>query len=223
MNKQKVTLILTPTTGGALVNGQLLVKRGGATSYQNASARIRVVANLDANTLVGATVGQTQLASVNSPSISAYATATSGKSSVSLNINGTQVAAQDINLTGGADSTLVVYGALASPQVTLVNDNNRLPASAKAKTRLLNFMNGTGSTLTLSADYTAIASSVGQGQASDYTTIKSQTYSRIEVTNPSSTQPIYLATDIAIENQAVYSLFVLGTQTAPVSVLRRER
>jgi hypothetical protein len=78
--------------------------------------------------------------------------------------------------------------------------------------------------LTLTVDYTALASSVAQATASSYSSSQSaSTTATLEVTSSLSSTALYSLTDLTLSAQSVYSVFLFGDSTAVSGLLRKER
>jgi hypothetical protein len=120
--------------------------------------------------------------------------------------------------------TLLVYGDAAAAQLSVLLDDNR-PASlgANTKLRLVHALNGLGGSVSLNADYVTVADNIAYGAASTAASITASTTIRLEATTPLKTTPLYLATDVTLVAQKVYTLFMLGDASAPVVVMKRDR
>jgi hypothetical protein len=224
-NQQVVTFILTTTPGGVLLHG-LRVDQGGApVAHKNVSARVRLLAGTTANGSVAATVNGVTLATgLRSPTVGAYALVPAGALATSITVNGTNVPTSGLTASPGADLTLMVLGAPGAPSVTLLADDNKPPlTSTYAKLRLVHAVNGLASTITLTADYSAVATDVSFAGASTPMQIPASTTYRLEATSPLSASAIYLATDVTLQATRVYTVFMFGDDTAPIGVLRRDR
>lgn len=223
---QVATLLLTPATGGVLLNGTLLVQQGTATALANTQARARVVAAVGGNGKVTATLGGTTVASaLTAPGVGAYGLITGGASvPVVLSVNGSAVTVPNQALAAGGDHTLLVWGSAAAPQLTVLSDDNRLPTSTtQARLRLVNGLNGLGAGLDLEADFSALATNVAEGSASAYGLVNASTAMRLEVKSPLSGTALYTLTDAKIDAKSLYTVFMLGDGSAPQALLRRER
>ncbi len=221
-NKKLNTVVLLPTTGGALLNALVLEQEKAAVTALTTSARLRLVAGLDQGERVAVTVGDNRALSNSSPSISSYVTIASGQQSIAITANGQPLTTIAADLAAGSDNTLITYGSASSASAKIVSDSNRLPTqSSRLKMRLVNGFASTNGALTLSADYLPVASGVALGTASAYSTVTSGVYSRIDVAEGNT--PIYVATDITLQTGGVYSVFQLGTRANPVGVIRRDR
>jgi hypothetical protein len=226
-NQQVGTVILTPTAGGTLANGSVLIQDADYTASRNTSARVRLFAAVSNGASVSATAGTTPIAtSVVAPVVGPYANVPSG-SALAITVNGASVAAPATPLAAGSDSTLMVYGSAASPTATLIADDNHLPAaSSNYKLRLVNGLTGAAPPLSMDVNFIPVATSVAPGSASPYTVLTATplTATQISVTSPNSPTPI-LTTAPSLQGSAVYTLFMLGDAAAsPAGAqLRRDR
>lgn len=231
-----LTLVVTPGTSGVLVQGMLVEQGGNATLLGNAKARVRVVASLANNASVAVTVGSTQIMSTTlSPSIGSYVTLNSSTSvpvAVTITDDGSTfgkgyVGGVGLNaaLAAGGDYTILVHGTVANPQVTVITDLNRLPTVAtNAKVRLIHAASDlAASGMSLTVNYSAMASNVAFGSASTYSEVASSTNSIIDVTNPLALSSVYTASAVTLSAGAVYTVFILMGTKGPVGLLRRER
>lgn len=220
------TLILTPSQGGVLVNAIGMVQQGSVTAYSNTLARARVVAAVAGNGKVTATIGSTLLAGnlVSPNPYAGYTQMTAGTQlPVSLSVNGTAVAVANQALVAGGDYTLLVWGSAASPQFTLVSDDNRLPTNtANAKLRLVNAMVGTAAApLTLVSDVAGtIASSIDPGSASAFfSSLPASSSVRLQVISPLAVSALVDAQNQNILAKGVYTMYVFGDPVASPSTL----
>ena len=219
--KKHATLVLTPGSGGVLVNGRTILQQGASTAQKNTKARLRVVAGADAAGNVAVTVGTRTLAGgLRSPSVGPYQLVDAGDAAVTVRINGSVVSSQTRALTAGADYTLLAYG---TGSVALTADDNRLPTlTSRVKLRLVHGVAG-AEPLTLSVDYLALASDLAVGTASAYSTINAASSARVDVTAASAVAPVYTATEVNLQSLGVYTVFVLGGNSTPTGVIRKER
>ena len=222
-NQQVATVVLTPTVGGTLANGAVLIQQGTYTAVRNTSARVRLVAAIGGNPIVSATAGSAVLANnAVAPIVGAYALVPS-TASLAVSVNNVAIAAPTGTLTPGSDATLVVYGSSPATAVsTVIADDNHLPTTtSNVRMRLFNGLTGAATPLTLTADFSVVASNVQPGTASAYSIIASNTSMRLDVT--SSTQSVYSESGLNVRGNSVYTLFILGDATAPAHLLRSDR
>lgn len=219
------TLILTATDGGLLVNGMRMVQKGAVTNFANTQSRMRTVGALSGGATVSATVnGQTMLPTALSPSLGEYQTTTSGAATLAVNINGSPITVAAPTLKAGGDYTLLVWGDAATPKISVITDDNRLPSiSGNVKVRLINALASAPSGLTLNLDYSAVASNVLPGTSSTPASTSSTTASLLEVSTPTSITPVFRRTDLALVANGVYTVFVFPNPTAADGTLRKER
>ncbi|SEL26950.1 protein of unknown function [Roseateles sp. YR242] len=213
------TLILTGSNGGLLVNGMQLVQKGTLTNYANTNARVRLVSGLTSAGLSASAGGTPLLTASSSPAIGSYVKVTAGTPAVTLTVNGTSVTVSAPTLVAGNDYTLLVYGDAASPTVTLLSDDNKLPTtSTTAKIRLLNGLTGNTSAMTLYVDYSVKATGVTPGSVSTPVQMTATTDSLVTVNSSSSSTPLFSQSDTTITAQGVYTVFLLGDGTSATTV-----
>jgi Domain of unknown function (DUF4397) len=142
-SQEVAALVLTPTTGGTLVNGAVLAQQGPYTAGRNTSARVRLAAAVSNGATVSAGAGAAVIANnVVAPSVGGYVIVPAA-APINVSVNGASVAAPAAKLAAGSDSTLLVYGSAAAPTASLIADDNHLPAtSGNLKLRLLNGLTG---------------------------------------------------------------------------------
>ncbi|MGQ3052225.1 MAG: DUF4397 domain-containing protein [Roseateles sp.] len=225
------TLILTATDGGVLVNGITLVQKGVAKNFANTQSRVRTVAALSAAGAVTSSLnGQTMFNGAISPLISDYVTTASGASTLNVAVNGVNRAFAAPTLGVGKDATLLVWGDPANPQLTVLDDDNRLPTvSGEVKIRLVNALPTSGAGLNVA--FGSIASNVAAGSASTFgTTSSSATGVQVDLTVPAGT--IYTNSALVFPANSVWTFFAVPTTsgvttTAPIAGLaalpKRER
>jgi Domain of unknown function (DUF4397) len=225
-NQQVLTLVLTATTGGVLVDGWLVTQQAAVSAQTNASARIRVAANIAAGGTVAATANGVSLDSsaLVSPAVDTYALVPAG--ALSIVVNGTACVVGNPNAAAGADLTLLVLGTSASPQCSLLSDDNTLPLGGRAKLRLVNGVNGLVGNISLTADANLVAQNVALGTASTAATVATTgNISQLQVNSqgnlplPPGSPPF----DLTLQSQGVYSVFMLGNSAAAVEIVRADR
>lgn len=224
-SRQRVTLVLTPTRGGVLVNALALVQQGGVVSQPVAHARVRAVAGTAAGSTVSASAGGVSvLGNVASPAVGAYVLVPAGDVTPAVVVDGNAVAAASRTLVAGADYTLLVGGTAAAAGLSWLADDNALPTTAnQARLRLVNGVAGATGPLAMTIDFLPLASDVVAGSASDYGLVDASTTARIAVTAAGTAQPLHSAIDQRLDAAGVYSLFVVGEASAPTGILRKDR
>lgn len=219
------TLVLTTTPGGVLVNSLFIDQKSTVTGVANPSARIRLVAGAGGNGTVAATINGTSLSSgLRSPTVGAYALVPAGSLSGSVTLEGTALTLPTATLAAGSDSTLLVTSAGGAGTATLIADDNK-PAitSSNAKLRLVHGVGALGSSITLTADYSAVATDTPVNSASTPAAITAGTDMRLEATTPTAASSLFLDSAVTLVAGKVYTLFMLGDANAPAGVLRRDR
>ena len=223
-DKGVATLILTSTQGGMLANAIFLPQEGQPTKYANTKARLRGAVGLangaNASIQVG---GQSVLSAATAGVIgSRYTLLDAGSVPVALAVNGTAVPVANLNLTAGADFTLLVWSNANGAQTSLVNDDNRLP-SGGTKLRLLNGMSTLAAPITLSVDFSPVIEGTQTGQVSDEIEITSGTDRQFDVSNTSTAQNLLTRSSITLQSSSVYTFFMTDNGATPIGVLRRDR
>lgn len=206
-------LVLTPTSGGALVDGALVEEDGAVSFVRNSKARVRVVAALPAGTgqnpVIRTTVGGTTLSTVTTPSVgSNYDLVPAGATTYTVSIDNVPLTSLPDNLfASGGDYTILVYGTSApAADVNVLRDNNRLPGTG-SRIRLVNGGVATAG-LALSANSISLVSEVFFGDASAYSTVTAGS-NVLVVTSPAVAFTTYSTTQ-TIASTSVYTLFVLN-------------
>lgn len=222
---ERITLVLQSATSGVLVHAIKVVQRGAVTAYQNTSARLRLVASVASAGRVGLANGDTTLvASLTSPGIGVYQLVAAGSLTPTVTVGGTAVGTTAQTLTAGGDYTMLVYGNAAAPTVSTLFDNNRLPTiDDRAKMRVVNGLVAQ-SQLTLSLDAVTVATAVAPGAGSEPTHVQTNDEAVIEVYGD-AVDPLYSSatTPVSIDDDHVYTVFMLDGASAPVARLARER
>ncbi len=224
-NRQALTLVLTPSSGGTLVNALLLVQSGALTRLDNVHARVRVAPGVTNNGAVTVVQGTAALATnLSWPAVGAYALVPAGAAAFNISVDGNSVGAPAGTLAAGGDYTLLVYGLAASAQAALIADNNRLPTTAgEGLVRLVNGVAGLASPLSMSFDSVSVASSVAAGAASTpYVGITDTTTGVITVTSPGAGS-VFTATARTVRTGRVYTVFVIGAAGAVEGALVQDR
>ncbi len=219
---QAEVVAFTPTSGGGLVNGMLIVQGGTATSMAMNYARVRIAAELPtANTPVAATVGTTAVVASNAPYVGPYSLVPAGGPLTSITVaTNTTVTPPTTTLTAGSDYTLVVYGS--TPTAALFADDNGYPGNSVANIRVVNAAPSSGTVnLYLNATFTTSATYATTAAASSYVGITPSTSESISLVGstvislPSSTTNFVAG--------SVYSVFVYETGSGTAGFLVEDR
>ena len=186
-NQQILTLVLTPTTGGSLVDGLIIFQQGqtllagqqAVTSYKNGSARVRVAASFLAGSapITSATANGVSVlgSNLSSGNISSYVVVPlNGSTQASpqlpgvsatplplvIKVNNTTVSSITTAVPG-ADLTLLATGSTATPTYSLLNDDNTLASSGYSKLRLVNGVNNLTGSISLTYNGTQSIPAIG--------------------------------------------------------------
>ncbi len=228
--KKYSTLVITAGAGGVLVNGTLIQQQGTATALKGNKARVRLAAGVGtAGATVSASVGSTTVSgSVASPRVGGYVLVNAGTAELTVRVNGNVASTSSRTFADGGDYTVLAYGTEASPKVSLLADDNRLPsATTRAKVRLVHGAEGE-SPITLALDFQPLQpSDIVLGAGSSYYAADSTTATRLEVTSLTATQPLFTQVGTTdgklLQSQGVYTVFMLGGKAAAEGVFRRDR
>lgn len=224
-SQQITTLVLTTTPGGVLVNGLFIDQKSSVTARPNASARVRLVAGAAAGGTVAATTNGVSLsAGLRSPTVGSYLLVPAGALSGSAILDGTALALPSATLAAGSDSTLLVSSANGTGTATLIADDNRPALStSNAKLRLVHGVGNLGGAMTLTADYSALATDTPVNGASIPASLAAGSAMRLEASSPVASGALFLDDEVTLVAGKVYTLFMLGDANAPAGVLRRDR
>lgn len=205
--KRIVTVILARGAGGYLLNAIVLDQQGAATQALNASARARVATSVPV--AVDVSVNGTAIAAgLPSPNVGPYVLVPAGPVTVTVNGIGV-VPVAPLTAAPGADVTVLLTGA--APTATLLADDNTASSSSArpVKLRLVNGLNGTTGTATLTLNNVLVGSGAAPGQASGYTQVASSAgLARLEARL--GTLSFYFDPGATLESGRVYTLFLLG-------------
>lgn len=223
-SKQVATLVITPTQGGVLVNSLLISQQGSVGSYSTSNARARVVAAVADYGQVTATLGgSTLMSSTVAPNIGEYQTVAAGASTLAVTVAGIAQPAAAPTLTAGNDYTVLVWGEPAAPQISILSDDNRLPSSGYAKFRLINAVARLNAGLTMTLDYSAIATNILPGSSSTPSAVSYSSSSLLQVSSPTSGTPVFSIAELPVVSSGVYTVFMMGGANSIAGTLRRER
>jgi hypothetical protein len=220
-NRQVATLVLTPGSGGVLIQALLLTQQGSVAALSATQARVRVATGLSNVNVQLA--GTTLLSGLGTAAVTAYSVQPSGNTSLSVSVGGVGVAVPAMSLSAGADYTLLVHGAATAPLVQWIVDDNTLPSDrTQAKARLLNGVAGLSGALSMTIDSSPVAVGVAAGSASAYALEVPGTTARVVVAADGGVT-VFSAIDQTFAAASNYTVFVLGDAAAPAGVLRKDR
>lgn len=225
-SQQVVTLALTRSRGGALLNAVRIDQQGAVTALDNPSARVRLVADGASAAAVSASANGVVLSSgTASPSVGAYKLVDAGTLSPTVTIAGTPVSSGSLTAEAGADLTLLVAGTATEPTLRLLEDAN-LPSTSSSKPvkiRLVNGLNGASGSLLMTVDGDVVADGIAFGAASSATNVAaSSATATLEVSLGGAV--LKSIGDVTLSSARVYTYFVLGDATGTVTgVLRADR
>jgi Domain of unknown function (DUF4397) len=222
---QVATIVLTPTSGGMLVNALLIPQQGSVTSYKNPNARIRGAVGISNGTKATLAVNGTTLLSNATVGIisSTYQQVKAGSLPVTVVVDGTAATIPNQTVTAGADYTLLVWSDAGGTQATLISDDNRAPeVSGNVKIRLMNGMSALAGPISFTVNFSPTADDVAVGEASSYTEIAAGSDFEIDVKDALTSSALFSKTGVSLTGGAVYTMFMYNGAT-PSATLRRDR
>lgn len=219
---QVVTIALTPSAGGTLINGSTLIQQGAYTASRNTNARVRLAAAVSGGATVSAVASNGTVIDGGSASPTfGFYTLVPANSTFNISVNGASVAGPSAPLTAGSDSTLLVYGAPALPTTSLIIDDNSAPSDATTtRLRLINGVTGSTGTLTLTANTAPVGINVPSGSASTYVAVVGSTNPFNFVLSSSSNGTFPPINTNILNPNTTYTVFAGGDVSAPVLLIR---
>lgn len=220
-----VTIIITESAGGYLVNADVLPQQGSLTTELNPDARVRAVVGLTTGSAISVSLGSTSLLSNATPTdIGTYQLVPIGTQAVTVSINGVAASSPDETLAAGQDYTLLVYQTASGIEESWLLDTNRLPTNGDASLRLVHAMSGLTDPISLAVNSVPVASDVSPGDASGYDSgIVATTTDSLSVTDTTTSQQLYSQSPVSFTSQGVYTLFMFGSAASPNGVLNQDR
>lgn len=222
-----VSLVLTDTQGGVLVNAILLPQRAEPLRFDNDNVRLRVASGLSTGTAVSVDLRGSEIVSrrpARSFFAASYLAVDPGPAPVTVRLDGVAVASDSFTLEPGRDYTLLVWDESGAVRLTLLPDTNVVPADGRAAVRLLHGMSGLGESVSMSMNYLPVAEFVDPGAASDYYELDPGGGYRLEVTNATSLESLLVREEVALQAGGVYTFFVAGGGGSAVAgTLRKDR
>lgn len=218
---QVATLLLTPTTGGAMVGAAWMVDKGAVSLLPVNQARVRLAAPQAGQ--VSLQVGNTVVsAPVGAPLLGGYQVVNAGQQAVSATWQGSLLALPAVTLAPGTDQTLLVNPSLA-PSGHWVLDDNRAPtAEGKARVRLLHGLAGQTAPLQMQVDLLPVASDIAPPAASGYSVVDAGSR-RITVRVGASGTALLDLPGQTLDAGRVYTVFPVEGTPPAAGIIRRDR
>lgn len=219
------TILLTPASGGALLNGSLVVQQGAYTASRNTNARVRLAAAVTPGASVAASSSSGVVINGGSasPSLDFSYALVPAADSLNITVGGASVGAPAGKLPVGGDVTLLVYGT-GTPSATLVADDNRLPSDqTTVKLRLINGVTGNTGNLTLTANNTPVGIGIAPGTAAPAYALVPGSANPIQfvLTSSSVANPLMLSNAAQVLSAATtYTVLAGGDVSAPSLLIR---
>jgi hypothetical protein len=180
-SRQIATVVLTPGSGGVLVQALRLAQQGRIEVLAGAHARVR--ANAGVGSVVARAGGVTLLDGSSVPAVGDYQLVPAGTPTVALTVDGAPVAVPAQALAAGSVYSLLVRGSAGAPVASWLADDNRPPTVAtRARIRLVHGVGGLDAPLSMTLDATPVAESVPAGTASTPKDVDARTDGRLRVT-----------------------------------------
>ena len=224
-----VTIAIMPALGGKLVNVDVLEQgtSGTSTFIANPNSRMKAVNGIvDAASGVNFKVDSaTVLSNVPFTGNSSYIPVASGSRAISIeqsNVPGTSIASVTSTLAGARDYTVLSYGRIASPALSVLLDDNLLPAANFSKIRFVNALADAG-TVDVLLNFAGQSSGIAQGKASSYSTVASGTNYTIGFATPGGVTVIASLGPVELVSQNVYTAYLFGTASSAQVKLVRDR
>lgn len=224
-SRQIVTVIVTPGSGGVLVNALVITQRSTVSALAGASARVRAVAAVTDSGAVAASVsGVTLMNGTGAPAIGRYLLVPAGAATTTVSVNGSAITVPAATLAAGSDHTLLVWGPAAAAAAAWIADDNRPPTvSTKAKLRLVHGVADLAASIAVTLDFSPVADGVAGGTASAAASVDTTADGTLTVTGVGLSSALWSDTEVVIAAGGVYTLFVLGPASAPTGILRKDR
>jgi hypothetical protein len=227
-----MTVLMTPASGGVLMNGSTLIQQGAYSAVRNTNTRVRLAAAVSGSASVSASASDGTVIDAGSvaPAFGFYALVPAS-STLNVSVAGQSVAvAAPATLPAGGDVTLLVYGNPGSATASLLVDDNRLPSvSTATKLRLINGVTGNVGALTLTANSSPVGIGVAPAAASSYVSLTSTATSTTAANtfsfalSSSTAGQLTLPTSSAtatVSSSATYSILAVGDVSAPSLLVR---
>jgi Domain of unknown function (DUF4397) len=224
----KNTLTIFPTSGGQLVSAVFLTAGNTATGtyIPNTKSRIKAVnAVPDSTGLSFFAEATALLTNVPFQGASSYITTTTGAHTLRIeasNVPGTTIASLTKTLGSGQDYTLLASNPQASATLTALLDDNSLPTATNVRVRFVNALAGSGNVDAL-VDFATQASSIAFNSASPYVQIAASSTYTITFSSAGGVTSIATLTPVEFLAGGVYSVYVMGTGTAGIVKIARDR
>ena len=221
-NQQVATVVLSPASGGVLLNGSTLIQQSTYSATRNTNVRVRLAAAVSGTgNTVAASAGTTVIDAGSVAPAFGYYTLVPASSALNITVNSASVAAPATALVAGSDMTLLVYGSPGSATATLLTDDNRLPTDATTvKMRLINGVNGNVGALTLTANSSPVGIGILPGAASTYVSLPSSLNAMSLILTSSLAGAYPANTSNVLNANTVYSVLATGDVSAPVMLIR---
>ena len=225
-SQQVAIVVLTPASGGLLLNGSTVIQQGSYAATRNTNARVRLAAAVSDSAVVAASAtsggSSTTIDSGSVAPAFGYYTLVPASSTLNISVDGQSVSAPATALTAGSDATLLVYGSASAATAALIADDNRPPSdTTTTKLRLINGITGSSGTLTLTANTTPVGTGILPAAASSYVSVVGSTNAMNLSLYLSTVSGIYYAeTGNTLSPGSVYTVLAGGPLGSPLLLIR---
>jgi len=218
---QVATLLLTPTTGGAMVGAVWMVDKGAVSLLPVNQARVRLAAAQAGQ--VSLQLGSTVVsAPAGAPLLGGYQVVSAGQQAVSATWQGSLLALPSVTLAPGTDQTLLVNPSLAPSGYWVLDDNRASTAEGKARVRLLHGLAGRAAPLQMQVDLLPVATDIAPPAASGYTAVDAGAR-RVTVREGASGTVLLDLPGQTLEAGRVYTVFPVEGTPPTAGIIRRDR
>jgi hypothetical protein len=224
----KLTLLVFPSLGGKLVNAMLLSAGSGAsgTFLANGSGRLKAVNAIpDSNPLNFKADGTVLLSNVPFANASSYVALPSGSRTLAIepsSVPGSSLASVTQTIDPAKDYTMVAVNPLSQAGIVVFTDDNTAPATNFARVRFANVMTGSTAVDVL-VNFASQTTNLTPRTASAYYSLAAATTYTVTFTTQGGTTALASLDTGALDNGAVYTIYLFGAPSAPQPVVVKDR
>jgi hypothetical protein len=224
----QLTLLILPSLGGKLVNAMLLSAGSGAsgTFIANAVGRLKAVNAIPGSTTLNFKAdGTVLLFNVPFAAASSYVQLASGSRALAIEPSsapGSNLASATQTIDPAKDYTMVAVNPLGQPAIVVFTDDNTVPATNLAKVRFANVMTGSTAVDVL-VNFASQTTGLAPRTASPYFSLAAATSYTVAFTTQGGTTVIATFDTAALDNGAVYTIYLFGSPSAPQPIVVKDR
>ena len=215
------TVVLSPASGGVLLNGSLVIQQSTYSATRNTNVRLRLAAAVTPGATVSANAGGIAITAGSLAPAFGFYTLVPATGALNISVNSASVGAPATALVAGSDMTLLVYGNAGSAVASLLTDDNRPPSDVTTvKLRLINGETGGVGALTLTANNSLVATAIAAGTASSYVSVPGSTTAMNLTVNSSTSSTSFTNANNILNPGGVYTVLLGGDVSAPQFLIR---